>query len=138
VAQTWPLDQTSVATPVRQIVVAFTHEVDASLVNYTTLTVERVGSRATSETDAAMDTAIAAQAQVDAPTVALAQPVLVPSYTALAAGNPNAVVITPVAPLVPGTYQVTVRSSDGSGLADLNAQGLGADYSFTFNVDASP
>jgi len=61
-----------------------------------------------------------------------------PAYAALAEGNPNAIVITPVAPLLPGTYRVTARGSGGGALADLNAQALGSDYSFTFNVDASP
>ena len=61
-----------------------------------------------------------------------------PAYVALADGNPRAIVITPVAPLLPGKYRVTVRGTGGGALADLNAQGLGSDYSFTFNVDASP
>jgi hypothetical protein len=48
------------------------------------------------------------------------------------------VVITPVAPLLPGTYRVTVRGTGGGALADVNAQILGSDYSFTFNVDVTP
>jgi len=56
----------------------------------------------------------------------------------LSRGQSNAIVITPVAPLLPGTYRVTVRGSGGGALADLNAQALGSDYSFTFNVDTSP
>ena len=43
-----------------------------------------------------------------------------------------------VAPLVPGTYRVTVHGgTSGGAVADLNAQALGADYLFTFTVDAS-
>lgn len=43
-----------------------------------------------------------------------------------------------VAPLLPGTYRVTVRGTGGGVLADLNAQVLGSDYSFTFTVDTFP
>jgi hypothetical protein len=121
VTQTSPLDAAVMEPPVNHIVVAFNHEVDASLVNYTTLTVDRV------ETASAVESAAGA-----------AQATHLPAYAALADGNPNAIVITPVAPLLPGTYRVTVRGSGGGALADLNAQTLGSDYSFTFNVDASP
>jgi hypothetical protein len=62
----------------------------------------------------------------------------IPAYTTLADGNPNAILITPIATLLPGAYRVTVRGSGGGALADLNAEALQGDYSFTFNVDASP
>ena len=121
VVQTSPLDAAVADEPISHIMVAFNHEVDASLINYTTLTVDRVGSEAASETD-----------NDDVPAAHL------PSYLALAAGNPKAIIITPAAPLLPGTYRVTVRGTGGGALADLNAQTLGSDYSFTFTVDASP
>ena len=121
VTQTSPLDAAVMETPVNHILVAFNHEVDASLVNYTTLTVERL------DAENAVESSIGAT-----------QATHLPAYAALAEGNPNAIVITPVAPLLPGTYRVTVRGSGGGALADLNAQALGSDYSFTFNVDASP
>jgi Bacterial Ig-like domain len=47
-------------------------------------------------------------------------------------GNPAAVVIKPQTPLPNGTYRVTLHGS----LANLNAQALGSDVSFTFTVDA--
>jgi methionine-rich copper-binding protein CopC len=122
VTQTSPVDEAVMEAPVNHIVVAFNHEVDASLVNYTTLTVEQVVVSGTPDVSA------------DAAT----QVVRLPAYATLADGNPNAIVVTPVAPLLPGTYRVTVRGSGGGALADLNAQALGSDYSFTFNVDASP
>jgi Bacterial Ig-like domain len=121
VTQTSPVDTAVTDWPVRHIVVAFNHEVDASLINYTNLAVERVDSGATAET-------------ADATTPAAH----LPSYFALAAGNSRAIIITPAAPLLPGTYRVTVRGTGGGALADLNAQALGNDYSFTFTVDASP
>ena len=121
VVQTSPVDMAVADEPVSHIMVAFNHEVDASLVNYTNLMVDRVGSGAAPET-----------ADTNTPAAHL------PSYLALAAGNPKAIIVTPAAPLVPGTYRVTVRGTGGGALADLNAQALGSDYSFTFTVDASP
>jgi len=120
VTQTSPLDEAVMDPPVNSIVVAFNHEVDASLINYTTLTVDYLG-------------AITASGSPDAnATVAH-----LPAYAALADGNPNAVVITPIAPLLPGAYRVTVRGTGGGAIADLNAQALGSDFSFKFNVDVS-
>ena len=120
VTQTSPVDEAVMDPPVNHIVIAFNHQVDATLVNYTTLTVEQV-----------------IPGTAGSPEVAT-QGALLPSYAALAEGNPNAIVITPVAPLLPGTYRVTVRGSGGGALADLNAQALGRDYSFTFTVDVTP
>ncbi len=119
VTQTSPLDGAVVDTPISHIMVAFNQEVDATLVNYTNLTVERVGS-----------------AQV--PAAGDIQTVRIPSYAALAEGNPAAIIIKPAAPLLPGTYRVTVRGAGGGALAGLNAQPLGSDYSFTFTTDAAP
>jgi hypothetical protein len=66
------------------------------------------------------------------------QPLAIPGYLALAEGNASTVVITPVTPLLPGTYRVTARGSGGGVIADLNAQTLAGDYSFVFTVDGSP
>jgi hypothetical protein len=115
---TSPTDAEFVVAPLRHIVVAFSHEVDASLVNYTTLLVQRIGAPTGSTSNM--------------------EPVSIPSYTALAEGNAATVIVTPVAPLLPGLYRVTVRGAGGGALADLNAQPLGTDYSFTFTVDGSP
>jgi hypothetical protein len=112
---TSPANGSIVDEPVNHILVVFNHEVDASLVNYTTLTVQRVDT-----------------------TVAGAHVLSIPSYLALAEGNASTVIVTPVAPLLPGTYRVTARGSGGGVIADLNAQTLAGDYSFTFTVDASP
>lgn len=51
--------------------------------------------------------------------------------TTLPAGNPSAILITPQSPLTTGTYSVTLQGS----LANMDAQALGSDYSFTFTVD---
>jgi len=114
---TSPVDGTFVHTALRHIEIVFNHEVDASLVNNTNLTVERVDLAS-------------GDGGAKAPTI--------PSYLSLAEGNASTVVITPVGPLLPGTYRVTARGSGGGVLADLNAQALAGDYSFTFTVDGSP
>ena len=119
VTQTSPLDGAVVDPPVSHIVVSFNQEVDATLVNYTNLTVERVSS-----------TQESASADVQA--------VRIPSYATLAEGNPASIIIKPAAPLLPGTYRVTVRGTGGGALANLNAQPLGSDYSFTFTTDTAP
>ena len=115
---TSPADGAAVESPVRQILVVFNHEVDASLVNYTNLTVQRVDTTGGTDTGA--------------------QPFSIPSYLSLAEGNASTVVIKPVVPLLPGTYRITARGSGGGVIADVNAQALAGDYSFTFTVDASP
>jgi hypothetical protein len=116
---TSPVDGAVVDAPVSQIVVVFNHEVDASLVNYTNVTVQRV-TPSTPTTDSGVGA------------------LSIPSYLSLAEGNASTVVIKPVTPLVPGTYRVTARGSGGGVIADLNAQALAGDYSFTFTVDGSP
>lgn len=92
------------------IVVAFNHEIDVSLVNYTTVALQKT------------DTVPPA-------------PMLV--STALATGNPRVLLITPRAPLAAGSYRVMLRGSGGAALADVNAETLGVDYSFNFVVDSA-
>jgi hypothetical protein len=125
VSYTSPVDEAVVDTPVTHIVLVFNHELDASLVNYTTLQVERLDG-------------VAAPSASGAQPAPAGQASTIPTHAALADGNTNTVVITPVAPLLPGAYRVTARGSGGGALADLNAQVLGSDYSFTFTVDGSP
>jgi hypothetical protein len=107
---TAPDEGTVLSVTMPAIVVAFNHEIDASLVNYTTVMLER--------TD-----------------VTPAAPVAVNS--ALAAGNPRVLLITPRAPLAAGSYRVTLRGSGGGALADVNAEALGVDYFVNFAVDSA-
>jgi hypothetical protein len=58
------------------------------------------------------------------------QPVLFTA--AVPTGNPAALIIKPQAPLGNGTYRLTLHGP----LANMNAQALGSDVSFTFTVDA--
>ncbi|MDB6088367.1 MAG: hypothetical protein JWN85_1151 [Gammaproteobacteria bacterium] len=127
VTQTSPLDNTTATSPVNCIVVAFNHEVDASLINYTTVSLERIASTPGDSADV--------MGGVMAPPVPSN---VLPATAALAQGNPTVIVITPPAPLVTGTYRVSVRGTGGGALADINVHTLGSDYSFTFNVDVSP
>ena len=116
---TVPLDHEMVSTPPPRIVVTFTQEVDASLVNESTITVERTANpRLDPES---------ATAAGGARSVAVTR--------ALAGLNPSVLLITPSAPLAPGTYRVTVRGSGGGALANLNATTLGSDQSFEFTVE---
>src|SRR5262249_33675158 len=86
VTMTAPLDGDDVEAPIRTIVVAFNHEVDASLVNYTTITLESLAD---------------GQAQ------------LLQSSASLAISNPSSIVIRPATELAPGRYRVTVRGTGG-------------------------
>src|SRR6266446_2297043 len=112
VAATSPEDQSRVAGPVLQIVVAFNHEVDASLINDTTLRLERLTAGA-----AAPSGSISAR---------------------LAEGNASVLVIIPRSALGAGTYRLTLRGSGGGALADVDARALGNDYSWEFTVDSAP
>jgi hypothetical protein len=117
-----PLDKSIVHAPLKRILVAFTHEADASLINETTLTLERMGG---AEVDA--DSAMAAQG---------AERIFVSG--ALAEHNPAVLLITPVTPLGGGVYRVTLRGTGGGALADLSARTLGSDISFVFTVEPAP
>jgi methionine-rich copper-binding protein CopC len=112
VAVTSPEDQSVVVGPVTQIVVAFNHEVDASLINDTTLRLERLTADA-----AAPSGSISAR---------------------LAEGNPSVLVIIPRSALGAGTYRLTLRGSGGGALADVDARALGNDYRSEFTVDSAP
>jgi hypothetical protein len=116
---TVPLDHEMVSAPPPRIVVTFTQEVDASLVNDSTITVERMPNPRL-DPDSPM-------ASGSARSVAVTR--------ALAGLNPSVLLITPNAPLAPGTYRVTVRGSGGGAVANLNATTLGSDQSFEFTVE---
>jgi hypothetical protein len=113
VQTTAPLDKASVKAPLPRIVVTFTQEVDASLVNDTTVTLERIDS---------------------APTAAGGAKTM-PAIARLAPMNPAVLLMTPSTQLEPGTYRVTVRGTGGGALANMNAATLGADTSFEFTVE---
>ena len=115
---TVPLDHEMVSAPPPRIVVTFTQEVDASLVNDSTITVERMPNP-----------------RLDPEPMASGSARSVAVTRALAGLNPSVLLITPNAPLAPGTYRVTVRGSGGGAVANLNATTLGSDPSFEFTVE---
>jgi len=105
-----PADQAVVTTPVPRIVVAFNHDVDASLVNSSTLRLERLMTPGAEPASAALS-------------------------TGLARGNSRALLMTPDSPLAPGHYRLSVRGSGGGALADQDARALEGDYASEFTVD---
>jgi len=116
---TVPLDHEMVESPPPRIVVTFTQEVDASLINESTITVQRMANPRL-DPESPMASGSAGSVNVT---------------RALARLNPSVLLITPNAPLAPGTYRVTVRGSGGGAVANLNATTLGSDQSFEFTVE---
>ena len=52
-----------------------------------------------------------------------------------AQGNPKTVLLTPIAPLGPGVYRVTLRGGSVNALTSITGATLPGDYSFTFTVE---
>lgn len=113
VQTTAPLDKATVNAPPPRILVTFTQDVDAALVNDTTITVERIGP-ATAMADGAEK---------------------ISATAALAPENSAVLLITPRTALDPGVYRVSVRGSGGGALANMNAATLGTNTSFEFTVE---
>jgi methionine-rich copper-binding protein CopC len=114
VQTTAPLDKATVKAPPARILVTFTQDVDASLVNDTTVRLERIDS--------------ASAAAGGAETMS--------STSILAPSNPAVLLITPSTRLEPGVYRVTVRGTGGGALANMNAATLGANTSFEFTLES--
>jgi len=120
VQATVPFAGASVKAAPARILVTFTQDVDASLVNDTTVTLERMRGAGES---AGIDSAAAGGAEQ------------VPATAALAPHNSAVVLLTPGKSLDPGMYRVTVRGTGGAALANMNAATLGANISFEFTVE---
>jgi hypothetical protein len=111
---TSPPHQAVMAAPPVQLVVAFNHEVDLSLVNDHSVSLERLGPEG-------------------------ATPVAGRTSFSLAPGNAAAVLLQPAVPLLPGSYRLNVRGTGAAALADVDAQALGTDYVSEFTVkDPAP
>jgi hypothetical protein len=123
VQTTAPLDQAVMEKAPANLVVTFTADVDASLVNDTTVMLEGMGAAGAAPSDAASGSDAAPAATRIAARVALAQ------------SNAAVLLITPAAALSPGVYRVTVRGTGAGALADMNAVPLGTDLSFEFTVE---
>jgi methionine-rich copper-binding protein CopC len=105
VMATTPVDRALVEAPVATIAVGFSQRPDASYLNGA-LHLQNLGAQA--ET--------------------------VPVMVGQAEGNPATVLLTPLAPLGPGTYRLTIHGGDGTALTSVAGAALPADYSFTFTV----
>ncbi len=108
---TSPPDQAHVHGSPPQLLVAFNHEIDFSLLNETTVVLERLDAAAA---------------------------VALPVHLALAPGNPAAVLLRPADALAPGSYRVRLRGTGAAALADVGGQMLAGDAAFEFTVDESP
>jgi methionine-rich copper-binding protein CopC len=109
VATTSPDSNAVVSEDVSQIVLSFNGDIDSTLINNTTVTLDSVAGSAPGSPGS---------------------PVLMTA--AVPAGNAATIVIKPQAPLTNGIYRVTLQGS----LANMDAQALGTAVSFTFTVDA--
>jgi hypothetical protein len=110
VALAVPRDSTMARAPLARVVVGFTAAVDATLLNGTTVSLQRADDAA--------------------------EPI--PAELTLATHNPRVLIIRPLLPLAVGAYRVTLRGSGGGALADQSARTLGADVSWQFSVAAAP
>jgi Bacterial Ig-like domain len=104
-----PADHALLASPSAPIVVVFNHDVDASLINYTTLRLDRLTNTGAVPAGDSLSLTVAA-------------------------GNARAVLVRPDGVLAPGDYRLTLRGSGGGALADLDAVTLEHDYEFHFTV----
>jgi hypothetical protein len=111
---TAPLNKATVNAPLARILVTFTQAVDPSLVNDTTVTLERI--------DRSGEAAAGASQAI-------------PAASGLAENNGAVLMITPRTALDPGIYRVTVRGTGGAALANMHAVTLGVDTSFEFTVE---
>jgi hypothetical protein len=106
-----------VAAPLNQLVLNMNHELDTSLVNNTTVKLERLD----------MNGSVVAE---------------IPALLQVPDANPSTIVVRPTTPLLIGLYRVSLRGSGGGGgaLADLSAQALDHDVAieFTVNQEATP
>jgi hypothetical protein len=112
IESTAPVDRAMIVAPLGRIVVTFTQDADASLVNDATVVLQRI--------DAAGPSGAATA---------------VPAAKVLSAENAAVLIITPGVPLDSGSYRVTLRGTGGGALANLSAATLGADTSFEFTVE---
>jgi hypothetical protein len=119
VADTFAVE--TVSTAPTSLAIAMTRPVDATLVNGTTVQLQRL----------------------DMP---LGEPASIPSRVAASPVNDSLVVLTPSQALDPGQYRLTLRGTGAAALADWNAEVLdgdgdgtaGGDYVLTLTIGGAP
>jgi hypothetical protein len=119
IESTAPVDQASVPAALPQVVVAFTRELDASLVNSTTVSLEQIITPGIGSDSGAATAGV--------------NPVAF--SVVVAPHNPAVLLITPATPLAAGVYRVTLRGTGAAALADVDASVLGSDTSVVFTVE---
>jgi hypothetical protein len=108
-----PADGAHAHTGLRQVVVGFNHEPDASLLNPMTMHLERVTDAGAQELPGSV-------------------------MLRLARANPATVLLTPSVPLAPGRYRLSVGAAGASALSDVNAQPLAQSRQSEFVVEDAP
>ncbi|HEY6482151.1 MAG TPA: Ig-like domain-containing protein [Steroidobacteraceae bacterium] len=83
---------------------------------------------------AELDPALISAATIVLERTAVPEQAALPVVISMPRGNPSALIITPRQALSSGTWRVSLHGT----LADMSAESLGTDYSFTFTVDPSP
>jgi hypothetical protein len=111
IESTSPIDASVREPPLRQIVVAFTRELDATRVTDAAVTLQRLDG------PAALEAAV---------------------HVTPAAHNPSVLLITPLVPLLEGRYRTTLHGTGDMAVTDLESRPLGADRSFEFSVERAP
>lgn len=119
---TSPAARSMASGPLRTLLVAFTRPLDVTLVNETTVRLERLA-------DASVEEALSGATALER-----SQPV--PAQRTLAEHNPAVLLIRPLVPLTAGRYRLTLRGTGAAALADLDAITLGTDAVVEFSVKA--
>jgi hypothetical protein len=135
IESTSPIDASDRESPLRQIVVAFTHELDASRITDAAVTLQRIDGPAALDGAGQLNGPAALGAIASRDTLV---PLEVPVYVTPAAHNPSVLLITPLVPLLEGRYRTTVHGAGDRAVTDLESRPLGADRSFEFSVERAP
>lgn len=107
-----PLDRSALIKPPARIVVTFTQDLDTSLINDDTVSLEKF-----------TEDSIALR---------------IPAVAALSTDNFAVLMITPRKALDAGDYRVILRGTDGGALANLQGRTLGANVTIKFSVEPAP
>jgi hypothetical protein len=122
---TAPLPMEVLSTSPAHIVISFSRELDVSLVNSTTVQLQRMSG-------------------AGAPQPGAGEPVN--AVASVSPANPSTLLITPSQPLEAGQYQILLRGSGSAALADTDSHvlgadgfaGAGADFTLMFAVQGAP
>lgn len=106
VIATMPADGSRVAAPLASIAIGISEQPDSSVLNRA-VRLQNIG----------------------------VQPADIVVLLSQAQGNPATVLLTPLAPLEPGVYRVSLHGGSANALTSVTGATLATDYSFTFTVE---